>query len=39
VNGCGQREATWRLVIGKAEVDGRFVLRMGEFVALAEDAA
>ena len=34
----GPREATWRLVIGKAEVEGRFVLRRGEFVELAEDA-
>jgi hypothetical protein len=34
----GPREATWRLVIGKAEIEGRFVLRMGEFVELAEDA-
>ena len=32
----GPREGTWRLVVGKAEVDGRFVLRMGEFVELAE---
>jgi hypothetical protein len=35
----GHREATWRLVVGKAEVDGRFALRRGEFVELAEDAA
>jgi hypothetical protein len=34
----GPREATWRLVVGKVEVEGRFVLRMGEFVELAEDA-
>jgi hypothetical protein len=34
----GPREAVWRLVIGKAEVEGRFALRRGEFVELAEDA-
>jgi hypothetical protein len=34
----GPREATWRLVVGKVELEGRFVLRMGEFVGLAEDA-
>ena len=34
----GPREATWWLVVGKAELEGRFVLRMGEFVELAEDA-
>jgi hypothetical protein len=35
----GPREATWRLVVGKVEVEGRFALRAGEFVELAEDAA
>jgi hypothetical protein len=38
----GKPETTWRLVVGKGEgkveVNGRFVLRMGEFVGLAEDA-
>ena len=34
----GPREAKWRLVIGEAEVEGRFVLRKGEFIELAEDA-
>jgi hypothetical protein len=34
----GPREATWRLVVGKAELEGRFALRMCEFVELAEDA-
>jgi hypothetical protein len=34
----GPREATWRLVVGKAELEGRFVLRLSEFVELAEDA-
>jgi hypothetical protein len=34
----GPRETLWRLVIGKAEVDGRFVLRGGAFVVLAEGA-
>jgi len=34
----GPIEATWRLTIGKAEVDGRFALRMGEFIELAEGA-
>jgi hypothetical protein len=33
----GPREATWRLVVGKVEVEGRIVLRAGEFVELAED--
>jgi hypothetical protein len=32
----GKREATWRLVVRKVEVDGRFVLRSGEFVELAD---
>jgi hypothetical protein len=37
--GAGKsREAVWRLVVGKADLDGRFVLRMGEFIGLAEDA-
>jgi hypothetical protein len=34
----GPREATWRPVVGKAEVEGRFALRMGEFVERSEDA-
>jgi hypothetical protein len=34
----GPREAVWRIVIGKAEIEGRFALRMGEFIELAEDA-
>ncbi|WP_435005146.1 hypothetical protein P12x_003040 [Tundrisphaera lichenicola] len=34
----GKPEAAWRLVIGKEELEGRFVLRSGEFVELAEDA-
>ena len=34
----GPREAVWRIVLGKAEVDGRFVLRSGEFVELGEGA-
>jgi hypothetical protein len=34
----GPREATWRLVVCKAVLEGRFALRMGEFVELAEDA-
>jgi hypothetical protein len=34
----GPREAIWRLMVAKVEVEGRFVLRMGEFVELAEDA-
>jgi hypothetical protein len=31
----GPREVVQRLAIGKAEVDGRFVLRGGAFVVLA----
>jgi hypothetical protein len=34
----GPREATWRLVVSKVEVEFRFVLRAGELVELAEDA-
>jgi hypothetical protein len=34
----GAPEATWRLVVGKEKVEGRFVLRSGRFVELAEDA-
>ena len=34
----GPREAAWRLVVGKEEVEGRFVLRGGRFVELDEDA-
>jgi hypothetical protein len=34
----GPREAIWRLVVGKEDVEGRFVLRGGVFVGLAEDA-
>jgi hypothetical protein len=34
----GPREAAWRLVIGRAEVDGRLALRMGEFVEFGEEA-
>jgi hypothetical protein len=33
----GPREAVWRLVVGKDEVEGRFVLRAGRYVELAED--
>lgn len=36
--GLGSCEAIWRLLVGKVEVEGRFVLRMGEFVEPAEDA-
>jgi hypothetical protein len=32
----GPTEAVWRLVVNKVEVQGRFVLRSGEFVELAE---
>jgi hypothetical protein len=34
----GPREAVWRLVVSKEEVEGRFVLRGSRFVELAEDA-
>jgi hypothetical protein len=34
----GPREAVWRLVVGKEDVEGRFALRFGRFVELAEDA-
>jgi hypothetical protein len=34
----GKPEAVWRLVIGKEELEGRFALRSGEFVELAESA-
>ncbi len=34
----GPREAVWRLVVGKVEVEGRFILRSGRFVELAEDS-
>jgi hypothetical protein len=34
----GPREAVWRLVVGKEELDARFVLRGGRFVELAEGA-
>ena len=34
----GKPEATWRLMIGKVEVEGRFLLRGGAFVELAEGA-
>lgn len=33
----GKPETTWRLVVNKVEVEGRFVLRAGEFIELAED--
>jgi hypothetical protein len=33
----GPREAVWRLVVHKREVEGRFALRGGVFVELAED--
>jgi hypothetical protein len=33
----GPREAAWRLVVGKEDVEGRFVLRGGRFVELADD--
>jgi hypothetical protein len=35
----GPVEPVWRLVVGKDEVDGRFVLRGGRFVELAEDSS
>jgi hypothetical protein len=34
----GPAEAVWRLVVREEEIDGRFVLRGGRFVELAEDA-
>ncbi len=34
----GPPEVVWRLVIGKEELEDRFVLRDGEFAGLAEDA-
>jgi hypothetical protein len=34
----GPIEPVWRLVVGKEPVEGRFVLRGGRFVELAEDA-
>jgi hypothetical protein len=34
----GPPEAAWRLAIGGQDLDGRFVLRSGRFVELAEDA-
>ncbi len=33
----GPPEVTWRLVLGKDELEGRYVLRHGVFVELAED--
>jgi hypothetical protein len=33
----GPREAVWSLAIGKEPVEGRFALRAGRFVELAED--
>jgi hypothetical protein len=34
----GPKDAVWRLVVGKEEVEGRFALRSGRFVELAEVA-
>jgi hypothetical protein len=34
----GPVEAVWSLSIGKEDVEGRFALRGGAFVALADDA-
>jgi hypothetical protein len=36
--GRGPREAVWRLVVVEGPVEGRFALRAGRFVELAEDA-
>jgi hypothetical protein len=34
----GSPEQTWRLTVGGEDLEGRFVLRGGRFVELAEDA-
>jgi hypothetical protein len=34
----GPVEAVWRIVVGREDVEGRFALRGGVFVALADDA-
>ncbi len=34
----GPIEAVWHLMLGKEPVEGRFALRFGLFVELAEDA-
>jgi hypothetical protein len=34
----GPREAVWRLVVEGGPVEGRFVLRGGRFVEMAEEA-